>query len=471
MIRLVNTLILVSFWHIATGQADIGYLYEELPNDSSSVRTNKMHSSLKPEIRLSAEESLKKVQLSGLADLNYMQQVQGKYKTGLGVEFTASLNDKWYLRIAGVQGISSATKPFDAKSYLTFNSDSTSYLYTDIRSRIGFTPNQVFNFQVGLDHNFLGEGSRSLLLSDYGKPYPFGQIRARFWRMEYSILYQFMNEQINGGFNNKFLSSHHISFNAAPWLNFGIFESVIFQPKDSTLTRGFDAEYLNPLVFFRPQEYSIGSSDNVLLGLDFSARWKKHTMYGQFILDEFYLSELRAKSGWWANKFGGQFGVKGRFNYHGNWFYRLEYNFVRPYTYSHISEKYNYGNMGLPLGHPYGSNFMEVLGEIKYQNKKWTAKSFNSYYLTGDDKDGYNFGSDISQSYVNRPYEYGHFIGQGIQRNGLISIWSLSYQVTKHGNLNAFIENHFRYTVQDEHVDYMLVVGLRSLLWNDHRNY
>ena len=41
----------------------------------------------------------------------------------------------------------------------------------------------------------------------------------------------------------------------------------------------------------------------------------------------------------------------------------------------------------------------------------------------------------------------------------------------KRANLNAFIENHFDYNSIRNKVDYTLVIGLRSQLWNDRRNY
>src|SRR3989338_116084 len=294
----------------------------------------------------------------------------------------------------------------------------------------------------------------------------------RFWRIEYSILYQFLREGQSKQWEGKFASSHHLSFNATKWLNLGIFESVIFQPKDTAVNRGFDAEYLNPLVFYRPQEYSLGSSDNVLLGVLLSAKLKKHMIYGQFILDEFVLAEIRAHSKWWANKYGGQFGFKGRFVSGNNkFFYRLEYNFVRPYTYAHISDEINYGNQGNPLAHPYGSNFMELLGELKWSNGKWWVNVFANYFSRGADNNGYSYGGDIYASYTLRPYEYGHKIGQGVHFNGTKTLVTVGYEILKHGKLNAFIENHFNYTTLDNRLKYTVVVGVRSLLWNDYRNY
>jgi len=453
------------------GQAEIGRLYEELPSGSIIVRTAQTHTSLKPAIRQTNHND-KYVRLSPLEDLNYVQRNQAQYKLGLGGELQAVLNDKWYFQVAAVQGLSNFDSIFEPKSYVTI-SQADFDLYTDIRSRISYTPNHIFNFQAGLDHNFIGEGSRSLFLSDYGKPYPFGLIRAKFWRFEYSVLYQFMKEYDQNRWEGKFASSHHISFNPAKWLNIGIFESVIFQPKDTLVQRGFDVEYLNPLVFYRPQEYSLGSSDNVLLGMEISGHINdRHTIYSQVILDEFYLAELRAKTGWWANKFGAQLGIKGRFEIgKHHFFYRGEYNYVRPYTYSHISEELNHGNQGYSLAHPYGSNFMEILGELKWNLNKWNAKLFMNYSVKGEDQDGFSYGGDIYQSYVNRPFEYGHYTGQGTQVNRFNAILMGSYQIMEQGNLHAFIENHFRFATNQPSLNYMLVVGIRSQLWNDYRNY
>ncbi|MCH2229123.1 MAG: hypothetical protein MK105_02170 [Crocinitomicaceae bacterium] len=453
-------------------QGSVGYIFEELPSDSTSKRTIKTHTSLKPLIRQHAQiKGGKNLNFTPLGDLNLLQSSTTGLKLGLGLEFKGEFKDKLYFRLSGVEGISQNNLRYGRKTYLN-DSIGAINLYSDIRSRISYSPNHIFNFQLGLDHNFIGEGARSMLLSDYGTSYPFGKIRMRFWRLEYAILYQFLRERDNNQWAGKFASSHHLSFNAAKWLNIGVFETVVFQPKDTLVNRGFDVEYLNPFVFYRPQEYSLGSSDNVLLGIQLNAFWKKHTFYSQFILDEFYFAEIKAKSGWWANKFGGQFGVKGRFSKTKNkLFYRLEYNFARPYTYSHISKELNYGNQGNPLSHPYGSNFMEILAEAKWQKQKISAKLFCNYYLRSNDKDGFNYGNDIYQPYINRPFEYGHTIGQGQGFNGTKVILTGGYELIKGVNLNAFIENHVDYNTISNSVNYTAVIGLRSQLWNDYRNY
>ncbi|MBL1281323.1 MAG: hypothetical protein COA33_013675 [Fluviicola sp.] len=469
-------LIISLFWSLSGfGQGEVGYILDDLPTDSLAQRTVKTHSSVKPLIRQSGVFDPKRatLQVSGLADLNYIQNANSSFKTGLGLSLEGAINDKLYFRLAGIEGISQTDNFYYPKTFIGDSIGQVS-LYSDIHARVSYTPNHIFNFQVGIDNNFIGEGSRSMFLSDYGASYPFGQIRMRFWRLEYTVLYQFLREKEGNTTNweSKFASSHHISFNAAKWLNFGLFEAVIFQPRDTLLNRGFDAEYLNPFIMYRPQEYSLGSSDNVLIGFELNAYWKKHTFYSQFILDEFVLAEIRAKSKWWANKYGGQFGVKGRFAKGENkFFYRVEYNFARPFTYSHLSPELNYGNQGVALAHPYGASFMELLGEVKWQNKRFFAQVFANYYLRGGSKDGFNYGEDIYIPYINKPFEYGFTIGNGGGMNGTKVVLTLGYQVAKHGKLNAFVENHFNATTLNSTVNYTLVVGLRSMLWNDRRNY
>jgi hypothetical protein len=250
----------------------------------------------------------------------------------------------------------------------------------------------------------------------------------------------------------------------------GVFETVVFQPKDTLLNRGYELEYLNPVIFYRPQEYAIGSSDNVLLGLSLSAKWKQHTFYGQLILDEFLLSEIKARSGWWANKYGAQLGVKGRFELKKEkFFYRFEGNAVRPYTYSHLNALQNYGNEGYTLAHPYGGNFAEILGELKWQKKKWIIKTFVSYGIQGFDKDGESYGGDIYQPYTNRPFNYNHEIGQGLKNNFFRNQWYFCYSLQ--GMHQLFIEANFRFDTAVIRFTFFPMLGFRTNLWNDYRNY
>ena len=340
------------------------------------------------------------------------------------------------------------------------------------RARLSYVPNEVFNFQAGLDNNFIGEGSRSLFLSDYGRPSPFAQARAKFWRIQYTVQYNFLREREQDNWKSKYMVSHHISWNITKWLNLGIFESVVFKPKDTLLNRGFDVEYLNPMVFFRPQEYSLGSSDNVLLGLSLSAKIKKHTIYSQLILDEFLLSEIKNQTGWWANKYGAQLGIKGHFKIKKQrFFYRTEGNLVRPYTYSHLDNSQNYGHQNSVLAHPHHSNFYEVLAELKWEKDRWFAKGFALYLIKGESQNGINYGGNIYESYVNRPDDYGNYIGQGKSNNTMMLWGQVGYELVKKWKMNIYADLQIRKQENFSNLIFMTSIGIRSWLWNDYRNY
>jgi hypothetical protein len=198
------------------------------------------------------------------------------------------------------------------------------------------------------------------------------------------------------------------------------------------------------------------------------------TIYSQVILDEFLLSEIRARSGWWANKFGVQFGVKGQMT--DNLSYRIEGNLVRPYTFSHLTPMQVYGHRDSPLAHPYGSNFAELLTEFnwsKHINPKLKLRFFASFGIRGLNTDSLNYGSDIYESYINRANDFGNYIGQGTKQRFFITNTRASYPILNEGRIHAFAELQTQYITMDgfKKLSLLPMVGIRSYLWNDYRNY
>ena len=444
----------------------------------------KRHYDIRPSIRLNnvklgfalSKLPNKTINLIPLVDLGVQYNTslnQLNHRNGLGFLLESRPIKKGYVRIGGLVNLSNTESLNPGNINLT-DIQASQKLWVMPMTRLAYTPNDVFCFQVGYDRNFIGSGRRSLFLSDYGKPMPFGQIRAKFWHMEYSVNYQFLSENFNGQRQSKYITNHHLSWNILPWLNFGVFEAVVFQPKDTLLNRGYDAEYLNPFVFFRPQEYSMGSSDNVIIGASLNATIKKMTIYSQVIIDEFLLSEIRERRGWWANKFGVQLGVKGQIT--NKLSYRFEGNIVRPYTFSHLTPMQVYGHRNSPLAHPYGSNFAEVLTEFNWSNNinpKLKLRFFASFGIRGLDTDSLNYGSDIYESYINRANDLGNYIGQGTKQNYFITNTRVSYPILREGRIHAFAELQTQYITMDgfKKLNLLPIIGIRSYLWNDYRNY
>jgi hypothetical protein len=91
----------------------------------------------------------------------------------------------------------------------------------------------------------------------------------------------------------KFMANHYLSWNVSNRLNLGFFESVIWT---NTNDRGFDASFINPIVFYRSVEFaSSARTGNALLGANIYKWNDQINMYGQFLLDEFSLGILKGE--------------------------------------------------------------------------------------------------------------------------------------------------------------------------------
>jgi hypothetical protein len=277
----------------------------------------------------------------------------------------------------------------------------------------------------------------------------------------------------SGGFQTKKYSAlHHLSINLGKKLNIGLFENVIFARRDSLQTKGFELNYLNPIIFYRAVEHSLNSSDNVLLGMDF--KWlflKSFSLYGQLVLDEFVKNEVFTRSGWWANKWAIQGGLK-YINVFGinNLDLQLEYNTARPYTYTHHYREQNYVNYKQPLAHPLGANFKEAIGIIRFQPIGRLNTQFLIIYSTQglDSLNGVKNGGNILRDYHNRSRDYDNVTGQGIAVNSIHSEFRLTYQMWH----NLFTDFRFIYRTSESSLAVYnyesmgLMVGLRlNLGW------
>ena len=176
----------------------------------------------------------------------------------------------------------------------------------------------------------------------------------------------------------------------------------------------------------------LASNDNSLLGLDFKANLL-HTaqLYGQLMLDEFSLTNVRARNGWWGNKQAFQVGAKyidvaGISNLDA----QAEFNFIRPYTYQHENKFTNYQHYQQPLAHPIGANLYEWIGIIRYQpigQLNLTAKAIYTHF--GADTDSLNYGNNVLLSYNNRVQEFNNKVGQGITTDQLHLDLTASWQL------------------------------------------
>lgn len=345
--------------------------------------------------------------------------------------------------------------------------------YFDARGYFSFNVTKYIDVAFGYDKNFIGNGHRSLFLSDFGNSNLFLKLNTRVWKLNYqNIFMELQNASVRGGdklIGKKYAVMHHLDVNITKWLNIGLFEGVVFGRENR-----FDLSYLNPIIFYRSIEQQNGSADNAVAGLDFKANFaKRFQVYGQLLLDEFKLSEIKNNRGWWANKWGVQLGGKyiDAFNIK-NLDLQLEHNSVRPFTYSHRDSVANYTHYNQPLAHPLMANFKEWIGIARYQPApKWMIQAKAIVYQQGRDSSSISYGSNIFLPHV-PPYrvnEYGYSIGSGWKTNVMYASLLVSYELKENFFLEVFGSTRKQETKTAPIMSDKSTVVSFGFRWNMHR--
>ena len=328
------------------------------------------------------------------------------------------------------------------------------YDFPMAEANLSYTPSKFINLNLGYGKNFIGDGYRSLLLGDGASQYPFFKLNTTFWKIKYTNIYTWLKDvrtevTEDRTYATKFAASHYLSLNVTNRWNIGLFESVVWTNRNN---RGFDMSFVNPIIFYRTVEFaSSARSGNALLGL--TSKYKisnQINIYGQFLLDEFSLNDMKAGNKSWKNKYGYQLGVKyyNAFNIK-NLLLQVEYNHVRPYVYAHSEAITNYGHNNQSLGHNWGGNFKEFIAIARYHKGRYFADAKVTFGTRGLDfnttTDDFNYGSNIYLSYSdNRPFDSGVTIGQGNKTNIFIGDLQAGYLINPSTNMKLFASLIYR---------------------------
>lgn len=363
--------------------------------------------------------------LDALAGASFGENEWLKDRFGLGGWIGWNVSPRWTIT-ADLQGWSERFPNYlDSTTKATMatpgeglaRGDGPTVLHYDWNASVDYKAGDHFHFTLGKGRNFIGEGNRSLFLSDEAYGYPYLKIVTTAWHIRYVNLFTMMDDIRGAGgdparFGKKFASMHYLDWNLSRRVNIGIFESIIWQDNDPDYPRGFDLAYLNPVIFYRPVEFGLGSADNAILGFALNVKvGRKTLLYSQLALDEFFLDHVRSNDGWYGNKQAYQLGVitHDAFGVDGLML-RLECDHVRPFTYSHYDTRQNYSHHGQPLAHPYGSGFVEGLIQGEWRKGHWVVGNVVSFAWMGQDTldavNG-NYGNNIFLSERDRPLDAG----------------------------------------------------------------
>jgi hypothetical protein len=413
--------------------------------------------------------------------------------TSLGAQLGGSFGKNFYYNISGYQNSAVVPEYIStyinqtgivpgqayAKTYSTYGYD-----WSYITATLSYTPIKYLNISAGRDKTFIGDGYRSELLSDYASPYPYFKLTATLGHVKYMAMWAYMNDPVatsnaaDNLYRKKFAVFHYLDWSVTNSFSFGFFDSIIsYTVDDNGNKRPLDFNYISPVIFLRPVEYSNGSPDNALIGATSKYKFNDNiTLYGQFALDEFEAKNFFSNNGSSRNKYGWQLGLRGSdlFGLQGL-HYLAEYNTAKPYTYSERSYIENYSDNGEPLAHPWGANFREWLGLLNYSYKRFDFSAEADFGRYGLDLNGLNYGKDIFELYTqparavgNDDGSVGNYTGQGLTTNMVYLEGKVAYVLNPKYNLRIELDGIYRTEDNAQFRDKTnwITIGLRSSFRN-----
>lgn len=346
----------------------------------------------------------------------------------------------------------SRTQTLPGEGFVKTFKDANGLDYFTSRAYITYSPWKEVRVKFGKDRGFWGNGHQSLLLSDHAADYFFLTLNTRIWNLEYTNHFTQMIDFIKnrndteGTYPRKYAVFHQLSYLPSNKLTISLFESIVYSPSLPNGDRGFELQYLNPIIFYRAAEQYIGSPDNATLGLNLKYNFlRQFQLYGQVLLDDYNYSKRSEGSGYWGNKLGYQVGFKYIDAFRiPTLDLQMEYNSVRPYTYQHFNVSANYTNFGQSLGHAAGANLFDYHIIIRYHPRPaWNLYLSYSQLEKGLDEPGINYGGDIALPYINRPGDFNNTVGQGVPLSITNVYGRLSYQLWQ-SDIYAEVEGRYR---------------------------
>lgn len=360
----------------------------------------------------------------------------------------------------------------------------TGYDYAMSTGYLSYAPCKYLNVQVGSGKHFVGDGYRSLLLSDNSFSYPYARITGWFGPMnmfQYTAIYAslmnlYSNTAIPFGserlFQKKAASFYQFSARIGRIAEVSIFQGLIWKAADEHNKQCLRLAYVNPVMLTSVFSYGLNDEDNYMLGGTFHIDvLKTLRVYGQFVADDFGDS-IRHKTGF-------QLGV----NYYNAFTLKhlhlqFEFNKVNPYTYSAVDSMQAFTHYNQPLAHPLGANFTEICGSLQYKIGDFYLHARFTSAKIGADTAGHVFGQDpfISNVFAdNTNFAAGNkdYFGRGEQTTLTTLDASIGYMISYASNLNialGFVDRNLTAGATLDHTRYVYV-AIRTSLTNSYLDF
>jgi len=307
------------------------------------------------------------------------------------------------------------------------------YDFANASGVITYSPFKYLNLMAGSGKLFVGNGYRSLLLSDNTFNYPYFKINFHSKKFSYTAAWASMQVIKNGRFTFNKLSEpiftkkaytfQYLSYRPIKRVEIGFFQAVMWKAQRPGNT-DFDFNVLNPVIFAHAAQYNLYDINNVMLGANLNIKVTSSiNVYGQLMIDDLNNNKIGLQAG---AKYFDVAGIK-------NLYVQGEFNQVNAYSYSLPSAYQSFSHYNQALAHPMGANFTELVGLINYRFKDFFVSAKLNLIDYGQDKFGYYAGNSVIRDYLKTDMQANTMQNKAKTQ---LRDFKLGYLVNRASNLN-----------------------------------
>ena len=297
---------------------------------------------------------------------------QSAYYSSVGELYPNQSAGSYTMQNAVIPG-AARTKPFKI--------DGFDYAYAT--GNICYRPFKSVLLSLGNTSHFIGDGYRSLLLSDNSVPAPFfrgifklsERLEFNYLRMRlFNLIRRPISTSVESYYESKGFSVNYLTYKPIKELSVSFFEGVMWSRGDSIISKRVHPLFYSPVPGTALALLS-KSELNYLLGLNVSYLiLNKHRAYGQLAYGNGKFNKPAVQLGLRLYSLLGQRDLM----------LQVEYNNVPSGIYENGNPRLNYSHYNLPLATVKGSGFEEWIIRLNYEWQRWYINEKVVFYKLAD---------------------------------------------------------------------------------------
>jgi hypothetical protein len=337
-----------------------------------------------------------------------------------------------------------------------FKGDGLDYAYAI--GYMSYVPHQNIRITAGNNQQFIGDGHRSILLSDNSYSAPYFRIDWNILpKLRYSIsrartlnlIRRDVFTSTEPFYEIRNMSVNYLTYMPNDNVNISLFDGGQWYRGDSLNTNSLNAGFYNPVPLlnsFIIDENTLSSLVGINLGVQIS---KNHRVYGQVAINDMNFDLAALQLGYRGYNFFGlnDFMIQTEFNVVPNGFYENDNN-----------PRLNYTHYNLPLAHSKGQGFSEFIVRANYEFNRFYADLSMFVYQVKD----YSY-RDLLSIYEDPDRYTGRVMN---------TITELGYRFNRKVNLCGFVGYQYR---ADHTLEYrnasIFTIGLRTGWINQYKDF